>query len=275
MRNKAPALLALALFAVFVFAAYQLLALQYATGAGYPPYSTLSATPLGMKAFYDGLERLPNIEVNRRLQSLESLGDGAGTTLVIAGAALTPDPKRIVDKLNHFIVTGGRVVVAYMTVTTTSEMELAELEGDVEEMERLEEVEEQANRDRRPTDRDRRRSDVNEEQERDKPDLPPFAQVVSVEQAWGFDFGIRKTHTAGKEFDTAVRVPEREDLPRTLPWIATLVFKNLAPPWQRVYLCDYAPVIVERDFGDGSIAMLADTYLLTNEGLRDNRAPGL
>lgn len=267
MRNKTPIVLALALFAVFVFAGYQLLALQYTTGAGYPPYSTLSSTPLGMKALHDALARVPGVDASRRLQSLERLGEGAGTTLVIAGATLTPDAKRVMDELNGFIETGGRVVVAYMTVTTTSEEDLALLEGDMEALERLQddETESGGSDETKPKPEDEDGGDT----------LPPFAQTVSVEEAWGFDFGLRKGRGSGEEFKQAVRTAELAALPPTVPWIATLTFTNLAPPWARIYTCDYAPVIVEREFGEGSIVMLADSYLLTNEGLREDRAPAL
>jgi hypothetical protein len=53
-----------------------------------------------------------------------------------------------------------------------------------------------------------------------------------------------------------------------IPWHSALYFKNLKPGWRILYTCGDNPVVIERQWGRGSLVLAGDTYFLSNEGLR-------
>src|SRR5437588_6749284 len=72
------ALLALGFLAGFV----RLFVLRYEAGEIYPAYSTLRPDPLGAKAIYAALGKVPGVEVRRNLQPLKKMQPGRPVTLV-------------------------------------------------------------------------------------------------------------------------------------------------------------------------------------------------
>ena len=84
--------------------------------ATYFRLTRLYARPLGIKAFYQGLEMMPNISVGRDYSSLPKLEGASGLTLFYMG--LRPDfvrhsPPGVVDKLETLAKSGDRVVLAF------------------------------------------------------------------------------------------------------------------------------------------------------------------
>jgi hypothetical protein len=92
---------------------------------------------------------------------------------------------------------------------------------------------------------------------------------------WGIDFQVLAlTRNAD-----GVYVPERVrnesvlSLPAELDWHSGIVFSALSPAWKRVYARGMNAVVVERDFGRGSLAIATDSYFLSNEAMvRDRHA---
>jgi hypothetical protein len=96
------------------FAVWRLLDLRFSTGDVYPPSSTFRADPLGARAYFDGLSRLPGRQVSRLLEPVRRLGNGAKTTLFLLGC----DPQdtewlnsRNAGELDDFLAQGGRIVI--------------------------------------------------------------------------------------------------------------------------------------------------------------------
>lgn len=77
------------------------------------------------------------------------------------------------------------------------------------------------------------------------------------------------------QISLAYRKPSGDDASgNSMPRQSSLYFKP-GPEWKSLQDEDGAPVAVERKLGGGVIVLLADSYPLSNEGLRDARNAGL
>jgi hypothetical protein len=74
-------LIVVALVAAWGFAT--LVGQRFAAGDGYPVYSSVRADPLGTKAIYDSLARMPGTTCERNYKKLDKLTGAAGKTLVL------------------------------------------------------------------------------------------------------------------------------------------------------------------------------------------------
>lgn len=63
-------------------------------------------------------------------------------------------------------------------------------------------------------------------------------------------------------------------LPPFLECHTRLCFTNPAPAWRTLYACAGRPVVMERPFGRGSLALSALSYEVSNESLREARQTG-
>lgn len=92
--------------------------LRFEYGDVYAPYSTYRSDPMGIRAFYEALRALPGMEARRQLTPLEVVDLPPDATLLIAGAADSPDPKTVIEKIEKFVTGGGRLVIAFNTRAT-------------------------------------------------------------------------------------------------------------------------------------------------------------
>jgi hypothetical protein len=61
----------------------------------------------------------------------------------------------------------------------------------------------------------------------------------------------------------------------TVPWKSALYFVRLDPGWETLYLAKGKPVLIRRAWGQGEIIVATDSYLVSNEALRNERCPAL
>jgi hypothetical protein len=54
-----------------------------------------------------------------------------------------------------------------------------------------------------------------------------------------------------------------------VPWYSRWYFKDLGEAWRVVYRVEGRPAAVARDFGRGKVLLLADSYLFSNEAVKD------
>ncbi len=73
----------------------------------------------------------------------------------------------------------------------------------------------------------------------------------------------------------ARRATSDTHLPESLAWHSRLVFEDLDPQWKTLYTCQDLPVIIERTFGNGTVVLMSDSYLLSNEAMFTDRHSGL
>ena len=81
--NKGLTVLIIALAACFVLGLWKLYELRFTAGDIYPQYSSLRADPLGTKALYESLQRIPDISTARNYREIESLPKGKSTVLFL------------------------------------------------------------------------------------------------------------------------------------------------------------------------------------------------
>ena len=80
--------------------------------------------------------------------------------------------------------------------------------------------------------------------------------------------------TVDRESLPAVAIANDGHWPR-VSWHSQNFFSGLAPQWKPLYSVANRPVIVERPWGQGTVVLMGDGYLLSNEALMKERHPEL
>ena len=223
----------MALAALFAVGLARLFSLRFASGEIYPPGSSRRADPRGTRALHDSLALLPGFSVTRNYERLtRAIPNAAGHTLFLCGydpnLLVQPIPKSIAHELENFARDGGRIVLA---VSYAPAQALTNSWNEVRQS--------------------LRRRGVN------------AAETERLSSLWDIHLarGIGGT-------GEAVLAASASELPSRLPWLGSRQFTSIANPWKIVYTRDQEPVLVERMLGRGSLVVLADDFLLSNEGLR-------
>lgn len=267
MRKKTLILyiLLLPVLAVFVLGMTKLLILRYEAGDVYPAYSSLRPDPLGTRALYEGIDNVRGISARRKYQPVTKLEDIQETTLLYIGIA--PSYFRYMDNesVNAFekiISAGNRVIMSFYPAQRGSfwREEEEEEEGEEEEDKREEEHKEDAST-----------QDQIPDEYSKKPD--------SLTERWGINFRYTKLQDrkdTPAKLAGSFRKKNSFTLPDAISWHTTLYFEILEKDvWRITYTRNGHPVIVERDFGKGTIVLSADSYFLSNEAMHKERHPEL
>lgn len=262
-------------------ALYRVFWLRFEFGDVYGPYSTLRADPQGSRALYEALERMPGVAAARNTQSILRLEAGGETAYLLLGASPSPDPLPLIEHIESLVAGGMRLVVAYRPVRAMAGrgQSVVEFEGtSPESLDRWEETEEESDEAKDAA----RAAEDEEPGEDEEPAGEPTRSARPaqdwVERRWGFSHGAAPL--PGESYDQlgsieVTRIEERPGLPDRLRWHSARYFTNLDPEWRAIYARGAQPVVIERDWEAGSIVMLADAFLFSNEALRNARAPGL
>ena len=235
---------------LFVAGLVKLFWLRFEAGDLYPPYSSMRSDPLGVQVLFESLQEIQGPGAERNFRPWRQVAIGEGTTLLLCG--LDPD-KVFHDRsdalMDHVAAEGGRLVLTFVS------------------------------------DKDRRessdRTSVNESS--DPPDAEAPADGPSdngpPDEAKPEMSGFRRSglavgrRTPGFEILEAGKgQPASDDLPGTLPWRSRLYFTLEDPAWEVVYTAADQPVVVQREWGRGRLIGVADSYLFSNEALRNHRA---
>jgi hypothetical protein len=260
-------ILLLAGFIVLIFALgiADLFVLRFESGDVYPPYSSMRSDPLGTKVLYNSLADIDAVTAARNYLPLSRLGASRSTLLFLQGANASErifwDPN-IIRHLKTFLSNGGRLVVTFYPVRG-----------------------ETSGRSGRAADETPSR----QTKQADPPSSPSASTTTRQKPSFWHDFGIdpevasdppctRKSSgkdAAGKKSARARHATDVADLPDIITWHVNLYFKPLSNAWKTIYTYGGKPVVVERRFGSGSIALMADAYHLSNEALVNERHPGL
>ena len=253
MNTRVPFLLLLFLAAAFGLGLAQLFKLRLASGDVYPPYSSLRSDPLGTMALYESLEKIPAISVSRDFSSENRLPEERHTTyLHLAARASEWEelPESLVKEIEGFAMRGGRLAVTFFPVTSRP----YRFASDEEEP-------------------DSKKAAARKKRERERKEQEKGTGLVSLKDRWGLELEFAALDEDNAGAYRPARVSNQSDpaLPQTLDWHSGLVFTNLAHPWRTLYSRGLHPVVIERPFGSGAIAMATDSYFLSNEALRKDR----
>ena len=272
-------LLALLLFGAFGYGLTQLFLLRFRTGEVYPPYCSLRMDPLGTKALYDALREMPHLELQRNFRAIVKLQPSAPVTLLYAGtpqyAWWGDDELRHVEQL---AVTGSRVVITFLPVDrgpTANEAKLAEDEEKARKKLREEERPDKA-KDDSPKSKDDKKKEKQKQKDEQKFNLSlHLLSFGEVSKRWGFEFKFfPRLGQDAPPRHAKLQLPDAQTEP-DLSWHTAMNFGKLKDTWRTLYAIEGQPVVIERPFGAGSIVLASDSYFLSNEALRNERAPAL
>ncbi|MEI9894518.1 MAG: DUF4350 domain-containing protein [Chthoniobacter sp.] len=283
--------LAVALAVAFVCGLARLFVLRYEVGDIYPPYSSLRADPVGTKALATALDELPKVEVRRNFKPLPKLHTSEPVTLVYAGVpheAYWTDQELLA--FDTLVLNGSRAVFTFFPVETPpSESEEKQTKAE-QRRKKKEQTDTEASGDKKrkaaeekknsPMDKGgparlRKKTKDKKPETGDEDDRTEFVDFSEVAKRWGFGFGYLPEEKGKAYYRHAALIEPGGHMESDISWHSALYFRDLKPQWKVLYMCGTMPVIIERQFGRGSIVLVADSFLVSNEALRGERHPQL
>ena len=264
-KSRRFALLMLIL-SIFCFAAgvYSLFASRFESGDVYPPYSSLRSDPMGTKALYSALERIPGVAVRRNYSDWKKL-HGAETEVVLllglVPGALTRTLKEESAALEQAAENGARLVLSFQPVKRRAVVKSGPPEP-------KKDGEEPAKQDD-PESVDKTKDKPTGKSEKDD-------QYAPLDKKWQISPStLTRQDNSEEEWGRAVLKSSGEGLPASIPHRSLSCFEIRGPSWRVVYEAQGKPVIVERSLGKGSVVLVAESYLFSNEAMRDQRHAAL
>jgi hypothetical protein len=121
--NKGTAILMMVLAAGFLLGIWKLYELRFSAGDIYPQYSSLRADPLGTKALYESLRRIPDTSAARNYLALASVPKVKATVLFLGENPLLFEakPEDEIKEYEALAASGARVVIAMRPVSRVRE----------------------------------------------------------------------------------------------------------------------------------------------------------
>lgn len=260
---KRPGIFCAILFcaAAFLFGVVRLFELRFDRGDIYPAYSTLRTDPLGTSVFYESLQRLPGVSAERFFEERFKNDEGRASALFVLGAQ--PDAMRQFsrpefDVLQRFVLSGGRVVIAYYPAPGESRSARRARLAGTNSVDSTNNVKHKNSGDEDDREAERR-------------------HYVDLSEEWSFSVAYKNLETnedGHMEFPNAELVARNRGLPPLLAVHTALCFTNMTN-WSTIYQRDRkTPVVVERKSGAGSVVLVADSYPFSNEAMfKDLHAP--
>ncbi|WP_281185388.1 DUF4350 domain-containing protein [Trichlorobacter lovleyi] len=240
-RSKLLILTFCLLLALAAASLYQLFALRFEAGDIFPAGSSLRSDPQGSMALYQALERTGGVKVERNYRSLANQKVTASTILLLGNQhhELTTADKQEIAEVDQLVAAGNRVVVAFNPVITVPEC--------------------------RPV-------------PAPKPaDAKTPKAVKAPDTAWGISAGYLPVSESApdKQLIKANLAEPGLALPAEIRLLSRLTL--LPPPtgWRTIYAVDGKAVVLERSIGSGSLVLVSDSSLFSNEALKADRQAAL
>lgn len=231
--------------ALLVLGLARLFQLRQMGGDVYPAYSSLRPDPLGVKALYLALQEV-GLEVRRNFRPWPWVKPEDKVTWFMVGIKRDsfqdewPDFGNTVEALAKH---GGRLLLAFEGELTPPTSNLPRLWRKLSRQ------------------------------------TPPGAEPRKpLEENWQFEFAHVPLPQKDQETfapTVARRASAPAELPETLMWRSSLVFTNASSVWRVLYRVNDQPVMMERPWGRGTLVLLSDSFLLSNEAMRFQRQPAL
>ncbi len=268
-------LLALLLGGGFAYGLVRLFVLRYEVGDVYPPYSSLRADPLGTKALAEALDALPDVEVRRNFKPLPKLRPEAPVTLVYTGV-----PHRAywsaqeLAAFESLVVTGSRAVFTFYPFEKKPSEKDEKRARDQERVKKEEKTKKAQPDPKKKKAQDKKSEEESARDEAEEKRGQRLIDFADVAKRWGFVFDYLPEEKEAYDRQAALVEPGGL-LESDLAWHSALYFRDPKPQWKVLYMCGTMPVVMERKYGDGSIVLVADSFLVSNEALRKERHPRL
>jgi hypothetical protein len=262
MKNHLPLVILLACAGVFAYGLVQLFELRFEAGDVYPPYSTLRADPLGTMALYESLGKVPGLSVRRDFSASNRLPEEPDTAYVHL-AAMPGEweglPADLNTEVRDFLARGGRLIITYFPQT-----------GPIYRSEMADEDQTNA---LKPAPIKAKAANIPPGEPREKNIEPKGKEPeVSLNDDWGFHEGYKDLEPDGLSYAPATVLRKADlELPRSLQWHSGLIFTNCGIEWRTIYARGVYPVVIERQFGRGSVVIASDSFFVSNEAMLKDR----
>jgi hypothetical protein len=220
-----------------LYGLYRIMLLRLESGDIFPPSSTLRDDPLGSKALFMSLEQLPGLKVSRNHRAMDRINGNQDSTLFLLGAnASVLDSATARQTLERIASAGSRIVVSLNPQTAT----------------------------------------FDKPEPPKKTDKPSVAEEKKPDAPKGFGIKTIRIERSEKQLENKmIGLSGIPQLPQGMQFVAPVAFKPPGPEWSLIYSVANEPVIIERKYGQGSIVLITENFLLSNEALRDFRHPEL
>ncbi len=275
--------------ALFCFSIYYLIQREFDEGQVFPAYSSFRSDPLGTKAFYEALDEMPGIEVRRNYRILPADPDSLSKAVFIFGmkksslSYVLPSQARHVEQ---HVMEGWRLVIAFPAVTSRFNKRFERDEQKEEEAEAVSEDEEEEfsgegqadaatevtpEGESPPSEKELEHEEEPETDEKDKKGgtLPESIKPVSLLEKWGVKVRVNPAldgEYPPAEFSGAIQAG------MMTPWYSNQSFELTDDsPWQVMARVAGEPVLIERKLGKGTMVLMTDTYLFSNEAMAGER----
>lgn len=258
---------------LFLIGIVHLCALRFRAGDVYPPLSSLRGDPLGLKVLHDSLKELDGIEVLRNyrpLSRLQANGSHGPFTLIYSGAKLE-ESSRHWDDLRRLAIAGNRVAVIFApaesapTPTPTPSPKKEE-ENDSKAKDAAFQNKDVAVGNKAEVKRRKPRK----AEPAETPDEPKLETTQEALEHFGVHLHFEK------DWDQIVLTARGTgDAEPALSWHSVAWFETTNPHQNVLYTCAKKPVVIECPLGKGSFVLASDSFFVTNEALRNERAPRL
>ncbi len=247
-----------------------LMQMRLNSGVDYPPYSSLRADPLGTMALFESLKKMPALTVKRDYSVDDHLPVEPDTVYLHLAAApdeLDEIPPELYSEINGFLGRGGRFVVTYQF----SAME--NILGDRKDQnpDKNAPADKPAAKKSRPGDSStptKKFPAARGAPDKSADEIPD----VNLLDKWGVEIDSNALDVLDSVLSPVpVHNVSALALAPSLQWHSGLFFTGLDKSWKVIYSRGADPVVIERRFGSGSVVLVSDSYLLSNEALRADR----
>jgi hypothetical protein len=224
------------LMGIFLVGVLRLVALRFEAGDVYPAYSSLRSDPLGTKAYFEALGDIGGLSVLRNYGPAGKLQDGGPAAVFLVGLRpgnLQKMSRENARALEAVAATGGRLVM--LLIPEAGHKKIASARRGPEEDD---------------------------------------SEGSSLKGQWGVALKVGEANGLARGSAKRAAAPcGNYGFLASLPWHGTAYFTDMASSWKTVYELDGRPVVIEREFGQGSIVLGTDSYFISNEAMLKERRP--
>lgn len=269
--------------AITITGVVAMLQVRFSTGDVYGIYSSHRADPLGTRALYEALARMPGVTCERNYRPIKELQGAPGDVLLIANAGAGRMPSycgcdKPGEAIEKWAAAGGRVIITLQrTGRHLDEDELKEDRRRWSEEQKRKKEEPDSGSNRADLDRQRDESVAEQPDSGDDEDktraktrgISPQLRYLGCHlRLFAQERQFVMAATTPKPPVPARELPLKEsDLP---PWYSNTFLKP-APDgvdqWKVLASKGNRPVIMERKTGRGSMIVCTDSFFLSNEAL--------
>lgn len=279
-------ILGFAALAVFLVAGFVgILERRFDQGELYPHYASYRSDPLGTSVLYESLADISSLSVERNLIHLNGIGglDGDAVLLLLGFPRDELDELRAPENspVMAAVKEGGRLVIAINPQQVPASFRRERDREEQDWFERRRRLQEEHNRRR-----GERRSEEGEGSEKLEERLKE--ETRRLDEETDAALGRKFTEVAGFETEApSFTRPEGGWEVKAGPDLADGIFDELPDwfsqyrlttdedaGWRTILEVEGRPVVIERDFGEGTIVVASDSYFLSNESLHLGAQPG-